>query len=352
MTAYSFAGNFLEESFEYGNHDLEKPAGWTCNDLAWRCGYLEKDHNRKPHSGHWYAFTDGEEAWMFMPTYLIPSMRFNFSVWAVTDGSYSLSFWTGSAPSPEAMTLQVFSENVDETQYRRITAYIEEVPEGCEYIGICGTQLQNGAFLTIDDIEIDMVQQYEFMAVPITSDTAMYPGTQGRFRFMVRNTGYAPLNITARPSDTYFTDFSCQCNGNTGMTFHVEPSDIAEVTMTAQLRPEIEPGTVAWLDIPMSIPGSCNTAMVTFWVTPLDLTQIAENDLEISVFPNPASDYVTIGAEGLQKVEIVDLKGRVVKCIPATSNTLHLDLESLDPGIYHLSVMTISGVITKSVIKN
>lgn len=340
MAAYSFAGNLLEESFEYGNHDLEKPAGWTCDDLSWRCGYLEKDHNRKPHSGNWYAFTDSEEAWMFMPVYLIPSMRFNFSMWAVADGSYTLSFWTGATPNPEAMTLQIFSENVDETQYKQITAHIEDIPEGCEYIGICGTQLQNGAFLTIDDIEIDMVKQYEFMAMPITGDTAMYPGTQGQFRFMVRNIGYDPLNITANPYNTYFTGFSCQCNGNTGMTFHVEPSEIVEVTMTAQLRPEIEPGTVVWLDIPMSIPGSCNTAMVTFWVTPLDLTQIAENDLEISVFPNPTTSMVTIAAKDLQHITLYDMAGRAVLNAPADGERTCIDVSVLKSGYYIISAKT------------
>ena len=61
----TFASTILIESFEYANHDLEKPVGWICDDNSWLCGYLEKDHNRVPHTGNWYAFSDAEDAWMY-----------------------------------------------------------------------------------------------------------------------------------------------------------------------------------------------------------------------------------------------------------------------------------------------
>ena len=122
--------------------------------------------------------------------------------------------------------------------------------------------------------------------------------------------------------------------------------------MTATLSPEIEPGTVSWLDIQMTIPCNCNTAMVTFWVTPLDPTGVSEgNEQNINVFPNPTSDFVTVGAEGLQKVEVIDLMGRVVKSVSAISNTLRLDFESLSNGLYYLSVRTEDGIIIRPIVK-
>ena len=60
MATSAFAGNLLTEGFEYANHDFQVPVGWNCNDNSWLCGYLEKDHNRLPHSGNWYAFSDAE----------------------------------------------------------------------------------------------------------------------------------------------------------------------------------------------------------------------------------------------------------------------------------------------------
>ena len=71
ITSFTFADSILLEGFEYANHDLEKPIGWTCDDDSWLCGYLEKDHNRMPHTGNWYAFSNTEDSWMYMPLYLL-----------------------------------------------------------------------------------------------------------------------------------------------------------------------------------------------------------------------------------------------------------------------------------------
>ncbi|MCR5038355.1 MAG: hypothetical protein K6A94_03330, partial [Bacteroidales bacterium] len=78
----TFAGNLLTEGFEYANHDMQVPVGWTSNDETWICGYLEKDHNRIPHSGNWYAFSNAEDSWMYMPMYFIESIRYRFTLWA------------------------------------------------------------------------------------------------------------------------------------------------------------------------------------------------------------------------------------------------------------------------------
>jgi hypothetical protein len=349
----SYAGNILDESFEYGNHDFEKPVGWICDDNSWLCGYLEKDHNRVPHTGNWYAFTEGDEAWMFMPTYLITSMHYRFSAWAITDGSYSLSFWAGSAPSSDSMEHEFHSEVIDSDQYTQVSIYVEEIPESCEYIGICAIKLQGDCFLTIDDIEIDMVAQYAFEAEAITGDTAMYPGTQAVFHFLIRNTGYDPVDVTVHPSDVFFTDFSFYSNGISTTTFPIQSEEVVRVTVHATLRPEIEPGTTAWLDIPMTIPCNCNTALVTFWVTPLDITKIDEDEaLNISIYPNPATDFVTVEAEGLQSVILTDINGKTLSRHAARGNSVRLNVSGLSAGVYLISAKTRStSSFVKSILK-
>ena len=352
MSTFSIAGNLLNEGFEYANHDLEKPVGWNCDDNSWLCGYLEKDHKRMSHSGNWYAFSNAQDSWMYMPLYLIESMRYRFTLWAITDGSFQFEIWAGSAPNPDDMHTQFLSTTVESGEYERISAYVETIPAGCQYVGIRAFANNGDSYLTIDDIEVDMVEQYTFEAEPVTGDTAMYPGSEGSFHFLVHNVGYDELDITMHPSNEYFTNFSCIANGVTGMTFHADPDEVVEVTMTATLRPEIEPGTVSWLDIQMTIPCNCNTAMVTFWVTPLDPTGVSEgNEQNINVFPNPTTDFVTVEAEGLKEVEVVDLMGKVVKSISAISNTLRLGFESLSNGLYYLSVRTEDGIIIRPIVK-
>ena len=352
-TTCAFAGSILIEGFEYANHDLEPPIGWTCGEGSWLCGYLEKDHNRIPHTGNWYAFTDSEEAWMFMPMYLIPSMHYRFTTWTITDGQYNLSFWAGSAPNSESMTHLFHSEAISSRQYKKVSAYVEEIPEGCEYIGICATKLQGDCFLTIDDIEVDMVEQYTFEATAITGDTAMYPGTQAVFRFIIHNTGYDPVDVTVHPSDEYFTDFSFYSNGIPATTFPTQPDEYVKVTAYATLRPEVEPGSVAWLDINMTIPCNCNTAMVTFWVTPLEITTTEENKaLDINVYPNPATDYVTIKAEDLEEVTLMDMTGKTLSNAAAKGGTIRLDVSNLKAGVYLISAKTRStSSFVKSILK-
>ena len=164
-----------------------------------------------------------------------------------------------------------------------------------EYFGIHAVSAYGGDYiLTIDDVDIDVVRQYDFEAEEISGDTVMYPGTEAVFHYLVHNTGYDPLDITLHPSNEFFTDISNYANGVAGATFHAEPDETVRVVTCATLRPEIQPGTVAWLDVMMTIPCGCNTAMVTFWVTPLDVTKVPENPVEISIFPNPVTDFVTV----------------------------------------------------------
>ena len=350
-TAVCLAGNILNEGFEYANHDFTKPVGWICDDDSWLCGYLEKDHNRKPHTGNWYAFSNAADSWMFMPMYLIEEMYYRFSLWAISDGDFQLEIWAGSAPNADNMHTRFLSETVAHDDYERISVYVETIPPDSQYVGIRALAGNGGTHLTIDDIEVDMVQQYIFEAEAVTGDTAMYPGTQGSFHFLVHNVGYDELDITMYPSNEFFTNFTCIANGVNGMTFHAMPDETVEVTMQATLRPEIEPGTVSWLDILMTIPCNCNTAMVTFWVTPLDLTQTQENNtMDISVFPNPTTDFVTVEAEGLQQVSLMDMTGKTLRTLASSDPILRMNTNGLRSGSYLLRIHTEKGTATRIIV--
>ena len=219
MASFAFAGSILIEGFEYANQDLVKPIGWVCDDDSWLCGYQEKDHNRIPHSGNWYAFSNADDSWMFMQLYLITDMQYRFSCWAISDGSCQLEFWAGTSPAADDMHTLLLTTTVGNEAYEKVSNYAETIPEGCYYIGIRALTNGNATHLTLDDIEIDMVEQYDFIAEPVTGDSSMYPGTQGIFHFIMQNVGYDALDITLHPSNEFFTNFSCTANGINGMTF-------------------------------------------------------------------------------------------------------------------------------------
>lgn len=352
IATVTFASNLLTESFEYANHDFTPPVGWTCTDDAWLCGYMEKDHNRLPYSGNWYAFSNADDAWLYMPMYLLESMRYRFSLWAISDGDFQLEFWAGSAPDPENMHTQFSSTTISGGEYERVSVYVETIPANSQYFAIRALAGDRSTYLTIDDVEVDMVEQYDFTSEPITGDTAMYPGTHATFRFLVHNIGYDPVDITMHPSTEFFTDFMGIVNGNTGMTFPTQPNETVEVTILATLRPEIEPGTIAWLDIQMTIPCNCNTSMVTFWVTPLDITNTAENNASrIAVYPNPAADFVMVEAEGLRQVMVVDLMGEVMMEVPVEKDCITIGLNHLKRGLYTIIAITDTGCFKRAIVK-
>ena len=353
LTGLSFAGNIFIEGFEYGNHDFECPVGWNCDDGSWLSGYLEKDHNRLPHSGNWYAFSNADDSWMFMQLFLTPSLQYRFTWWAISDGSCQIELWAGSSPSADDMHTLLHSTTVGSEAYEKVSAYVTDVPEGCYYIGIRALTGNTATHLTIDDIEVDMVDQYSFVAEPVTGDTAMLPGSQGIFHFLVQNVGYDELDISMHPSNEFFSDVHCYANGVEGTTFHAAPNEVVNVTAYATLRPEVEPGSVTWLDIPMTIPCGCNTALVTFWVTPLEAEQTVElKQNHLSVFPNPASDYVTVEADDLQEVRLTDLNGKTLSSVAAEGRSVRLDTNGLKPGVYIISASTRStSSLVKSILK-
>ena len=353
VASLSFAGNLLTESFEYGNHDMTKPIGWNCDDDSWLCGYLEKDHNRAPHTGNWYAFSNAEDSWMFMPMYFIESIRYRFTLWAVSDGEFQFEIWAGSAPSTDAMHTLFHSTTFNKDEYEKLTIDVETIPPDCQYFAIHALALNGATYFTIDDVEVDMVEQYNFTAEPITGDTALYPGTEAVFHYLVHNIGYDAVDVTMHPSNEFFTNFSCFVNGENGMTFPTQPGETIEVTTYATLRPEVQPGTVAWLDIMMTIPCNCNTAMVTFWVTPLDPDGLQEaSEAELSVFPNPVADFVNVEADELQHVTLYDLNGRMIKSVPACGNALRIEMQDLPSGTYFISAKTrTTSSLVKSILK-
>lgn len=68
-------------------------------------------------------------------------------------------------------------------------------------------------------------------------------------------------------------------------------------------------------------------------------------NVTMSFYPNPASDKLTVNAEGLRKVEVLDIVGRVV----ATSTTNTVDLSGVNNGNYVVRVVTDNGTATERV---
>lgn len=72
------------------------------------------------------------------------------------------------------------------------------------------------------------------------------------------------------------------------------------------------------------------------------------DNVNVSVYPNPANDVLNIEGEGIQEVELMDVNGRTVM---TTANAGSLNISNLASGIYVVRVITNNGISTQKIVK-
>lgn len=325
------ATSIFYESFEYANHDGETPVGWVSDDSSWVCGYLEKDHNRKPHEGNWYAYANANDSWMFMELIMSPDLKYRYSFWAISDGEYDLEIWAGNGPSASQMTDMLVTMTINSDDYQRFSEYIETIAMDYQYFGIHALAHEGASYFTIDDIEVEMVGKFDIIVNPASINTIVAPGEQVEFHCRFTNLGYEPANVIITCYSEYFTDVHLFIDGTACTTFHAEPYESIELTGVATLSPDIEPGTTCWVDIVFSLDCDCATTMFTLMATAgYDSTD--EIDINtISIYPNPSNGNVTI--EGNGTVMITNTLGQVV----LTKEIIDNEMITLERGVYFVT---------------
>lgn len=80
---------------------------------------------------------------------------------------------------------------------------------------------------------------------------------------------------------------------------------------------------------------------------------INEHDLNVNVYPNPASDQVNIALScNMNKVSVYDYKGKLIRSTQVEDKKYRMNVSQLNPGIYILKIGIDDGVIVKQVIVN
>ena len=67
-----------------------------------------------------------------------------------------------------------------------------------------------------------------------------------------------------------------------------------------------------------------------------------------NVFPNPVKDVLTITGEDMKQVTVYNALGQMVKSINCNDNTVQINVNDLQNGMYFVNVISNSGVITTS----
>ena len=71
----------------------------------------------------------------------------------------------------------------------------------------------------------------------------------------------------------------------------------------------------------------------------------------IAVYPNPATDNITIESEQPAVIEITNIQGQLIKTFATTDNKTNINVSALASGVYVVEVKTEKGVEVKKFIK-
>ena len=71
----------------------------------------------------------------------------------------------------------------------------------------------------------------------------------------------------------------------------------------------------------------------------------------MQVYPNPTKGTLTIEAEGIENIRLVDMMGQVLETYEGGhSDSVRLNLNSYKPSVYLLEVKTYKGVVKQRVV--
>lgn len=102
-----------------------------------------------------------------------------------------------------------------------------------------------------------------------------------------------------------------------------------------------------WLDL-ATVGGSGWTWMTWAFVDGVDV--IGENTQEVNVYPNPTSSFVTVQANGMNHITVLNTIGQVVYDVDVDGSIQSLDMSQYGAGVYMVRVATENGVGVQRVV--
>ena len=80
------------------------------------------------------------------------------------------------------------------------------------------------------------------------------------------------------------------------------------------------------------------------------IKESTHNDF-ITIFPNPANNYITIEVPQQATIEITNIQGKLIKTLAAKSNKTNIDVSAFSSGVYFVKVKTEKGIMVKKFVK-
>jgi len=132
---------------------------------------------------------------------------------------------------------------------------------------------------------------------------------------------YVCSNVTCAPPDISMGTFSLIANDSTNLDCHFVPNEIAG-TGTVEIRFFL-------------IPDTSQVIVATYHgsAEPVSTAQVLRD--KVKVFPNPATDYLSVEGEAFHHLELYSNNGRLIQTFKSNSR---IDISTLTNGMYFLKL--------------
>ena len=158
--------------------------------------------------------------------------------------------------------------------------------------------------------------------------------------------GDADLDVRLTPTTTYTV------SNDVMSAFSIEPEEAGTLVPANDGKSvvvtwsETYKGTAVMTATPVS---ECNNGEGTLNILVKNSTDVNEFAVKANLYPNPTNGNVTIEAEGMQRITVVNELGQLVYDAEASNDTETLDMSQFGAGVYMIRIYTENGMGVKRV---
>jgi len=160
-------------------------------------------------------------------------------------------------------------------------------------------------------------------------------------------TGDDDVDVRLTPSSTYTTDANSDL---TQYVWSIEPQEAGnlntEGNMTTVVWSETYKGTVT---LKVEASNNCGQAEHSLSITVKNSTDVNEYGLEAKVYPNPTNGIVSIEAQGIQRLTVVNALGQTLYDRETEGDKAQIEMNQFGVGTYLIRIQTNEGILVKRV---
>ncbi|MFA6200976.1 MAG: fibronectin type III domain-containing protein [Bacteroidales bacterium] len=228
------------------------------------------------------------------------------------------------------------------------TGYVYQVPIDSVIWTGPFTQFQNSTTSLLTP-PFDSIGVYNYNINVIDNYGCIWDATTS---FNVLQSPYAPTNLDINISPNYL-ELTWQGDASTYEVYR-DDSLIARVYQPIYMDPNVDI-TINYCYKVKAIGAECESEFSERLCSLIGLEDVNNNDLSVTLYPNPTTDKTILKVDGLKNnadVIVYDLQGRAIKTykMNASQKNLEIDVESFAKGIYNIKLVNSDCNITKKLI--